>query len=222
MSGIVKGLANLEKFVDNQAPKKKSRWVRLEDGASVRITFLQELDEDSRNYNAAAGVAFIATEHYSPKDYRRKALCTIDEGRCYGCEANIREPKVGWRARGRLYVNVLVDDGKEDPYVAILSQGVAGKSITPSLLMWAGENESITDSSFRLRRTGMKTATEYSLMPLPKTSGLTPEEINALELIDVEGIVSKVVPYDEQRAFYEGEEAHLEQREPPSNSDMEW
>lgn len=226
MSGIVKGLANLERLLSKQSgdgkPREKARWVKLEDGQTVRITFLQELDEDARNFNPAAGVAFIASEHSNPSDYRKKALCTADEGKCYGCEQDALHPREGWRARNRLYVNVLVDDGSNDPYVGILSQGTSTKAITPALLMWAGDNESITDSSFRLRRTGEKTATEYALVPVPRSEGLTPEEINELELYDLERIVTRTVPYDEQEAFYNGEQQDSAPEKTVEKSAMEW
>ena len=223
MSGIVRGLAGLEKFVERSAGSSndgvKARWVRLDDGQVVKINFLQELDQDSPNFNADAGAAFLAVEHSNPDNYRRKALCTIDdEGACYGCEQDRANPKKGWRSRGRLYVNVLVDDGKEDPYVAILSQGTSGKTITPSLLMWAGENESITDSAFRIKRSGTGTSTEYSLVPAPKSQGVDP---NDYDLYDIEKIATRYVPYAEQHDFYDGgSEESAAPKE--SSSAMEW
>jgi hypothetical protein len=49
---IVKGLKNIETLLekpkyDENAPKVK--WLKLADGQSVKIRFIEELDEDSAN-----------------------------------------------------------------------------------------------------------------------------------------------------------------------------
>ena len=171
--GIVKGLKDLNKALDKPQPTggegSKARWVKLEDGESVKIRFLQELDPDSPTYNDKFGLGFIAVEHTNPKDYRRKLLCTMqDQGKCWGCEQHRKDYKVGWKGRSRLYINVLVDDGKTDPYVAILSQGSSGKTVTPTLIEYAGEMGSITNLMWRIKRTGTKTDTSYTIIPLAK------------------------------------------------------
>ena len=135
--GIVTGLSAMTKQMEGKAPSaeaQKGRWLQLKDNQSLKIRFLQEVDPDSKNYVEQAGVAFIAIEHTNPKDYRRKALCTIeDQGRCFGCEQHRRDPKAGWKGKSRFYANVLVDDGSENPYVAIFSQGTGPKSATPEV-----------------------------------------------------------------------------------------
>ena len=200
--GIVKGLSQMNKALDkptvSSADGPKGRWLKVNDGQSVKIRFLQELDPDSENYNPKLGVGFIAIEHTNPKDYRRKALCSIDDqGRCYG-----RDMKAGWKGRSRLYINVLVDDGTEEPYVAILSQGAGPKSATPEVIQYAGETGSITNVVWRLKRTGEKTDTNYSIIPLPaaNTEPIDP----TLELFDLEKMAVRDVPYAEQEAFYTG------------------
>ena len=121
--GIVTGLAALNKQMEQSVPSgdsQKGRWLQVKDGQSIKIRFVQEVDADSKNYVEKAGLAFIAIEHTNPKDYKRKALCTIDDqGRCFGCEQHRRDPKAGWKGKRRFYANVLVNDEKEDPYVAI-------------------------------------------------------------------------------------------------------
>lgn len=203
--GIVKGLSALNKTLDKPSfsnDGQKGRWVKLADGQSVKIRFLQELDPDSKNYDSAAGVGFIAIEHTNPHDYRRKALCSIDDqGRCFGCEQHRKDMKAGWKGRSRLYINVLVDDGTEDPYVAILSQGSGPKSATPEVIQYAGETGSITDVVWRLKRTGERTDTNYSIIPLPTSEVKSGEKY---ELYDLEKIAVRDVPYDEQEAFYTG------------------
>lgn len=205
MSGITRGLAQIEQMMNKANEKYEDRepakWLKLNDGESVKITFLQEIDADSPNYNDAAGQVFVAAEHSSPADYRRKALCTVDDGGCYGCEQHSKNPKEGWKARGRLYANVLVDDGKNDPYVAILSQGLSGKSITPTLLMFASDSNSVTSNAFRIKRSGTGTSTEYSLVPVMNSEGVDPTDYT---LYDLEKIVTRYIPYADQAEFYGG------------------
>ena len=208
--GIVKGLKSLNEVMDkptyNEGDGTKAKWVKLEDGQSVKIRFLQELDPDSPNYNEKNGLGFIAVEHTNPKDYRRKALCSMDDqGKCYGCELHRKDYKAGWKGKSRLYVNVLVDDGKEDPYVAILSQGASAKAITPTLIEYAGEVGSITNLMWRIKRTGMNTDTSYTIIPLPKDE--TEFDASAFELYKLEDVAVRDLSYDEQEAFFSGDNA---------------
>jgi hypothetical protein len=221
--GIVKGLKDLNKALDKPQSSggdgNKARWVKLEDGESVKIRFLQELDPDSPNYNEASGLGFIAVEHTNPKDYRRKALCSMDDqGKCWGCEQHRKDYKAGWKGRSRLYINVLVDDGKEDPYVAVLSQGSSGKTITPTLIEYAGEMGSITNLMWRIKRSGTKTDTSYTAIPLAKDE--TPFDSSAIELYKLEEVAVRDLPYTEQEAFFNGEGSHSETDS--TSSSVDW
>jgi len=221
--GIVKGLKGLNQVIDKPQSSggdgTKARWVKLEDAESVKVRFLQELDPDSPNYNEKLGLGFIAVEHTNPKDYRRKALCTMeDQGKCYGCEQHRKDYKAGWKGRSRLYINVLIDDGKEDPYVGILSQGSSGKTITPTLIEYAGEMGSITNLMWRIKRTGTKTDTSYTIIPLAKDE--TPFDGSSLELYQLEDTAVRDMPYTEQEAFFAGENTHGE--ESTSSSSVDW
>lgn len=222
--GIVKGLKDLNKVMDRPQPTggegSKARWVKLEDAESVKIRFLQELDPDSPTYNEANGLGFIAVEHTNPKDYRRKALCTMeDQGKCYGCEQHRKDYKAGWKGRSRLYINVLVDDGKEEPFVAILSQGSSGKTVTPTLIEYAGEMGSITNLMWRIKRTGTKTDTSYTIIPLAKDE--TPFDYSAVELYELEKTAVRDMPYTEQDSFFSGEGGHSEESSSTSSS-LDW
>jgi len=181
---------------------------------------LQELDPDSPTYNEKAGLGFIAVEHTNPKDYRRKGLCIMeDQGKCYGCEQHRKDYKAGWKGRSRLYINVLVDDGKEDPYVAILSQGSSGKTITPTLIEYAGEMGSITNLMWRVKRSGTKTDTSYTIIPLAKDEA--PFDASALELFELETAAVRDMPYTEQEAFFAGESTHADEPSATS-SNLDW
>ena len=222
--GIVKGLKDLNKALDkpqsSTGESSKARWVKLEDGESVKIRFLQELDPDSPHYNDKVGLGFIAVEHTNPKDYRRKALCSMqDQGKCWGCEQHRKDYKAGWKGRSRLYINVLVDDGKEDPYVAILSQGSSGKTITPTLIEYAGEMGSISNLMWRVKRTGLKTDTSYTAIPLAKDE--KPFDASSFELYKLEEVAIRDLPYSEQEAFFNGEGSHAEVDSATSSS-LDW
>jgi hypothetical protein len=220
--GIVKGLKDLNKALDkpqSSGETNKGRWVKLEDGESVKIRFLQELDPDSPNYDEKLGLGFIAVEHTNPKDYRRKALCSIDDqGKCWGCEQHRKDYKAGWKGRSRLYINVLVDDGKEEPYVAILSQGSSGKTITPTLIDYAGEMGSITNLMWRIKRSGTKTDTSYTIIPLAKDEAAF--DASGLELFKLEESAVRDLPYTEQEAFFNGEGGHEETDS--TSSSVDW
>jgi hypothetical protein len=220
--GIVKGLKDLNKALDkpqSSGDSNKGRWVKLEDGESVKIRFLQELDPDSPNYDEKLGLGFIAVEHTNPKDYRRKALCSIDDqGKCWGCEQHRKDYKAGWKGRSRLYINVLVDDGKEEPYVAILSQGSSGKTITPTLIEYAGEMGSISNLMWRIKRSGTKTDTSYTIIPLQKDEAKF--DATSLELYKLEESAVRDLPYTEQEAFFNGEGGHEETDS--TSSSVDW
>jgi hypothetical protein len=223
--GIVKGLQAINKTMDKPSIKNgdspKGTWLSVKDGQSVKVRFLQEIDPDSVNYDEKAGLGFIAIEHTNPKDYKRKALCTIDdEGQCFGCEQHRRDPKVGWKGRPRFYINALVDDGEQEPYVAIFSQGTGPKSATPEISQYATETGSITNLVWKLKRTGEKTDTNYSIIPLP-TADVKPIDYEKYPLFDLEKSAVRNVVYADQENFYLGisTDSHEESN---TSSSVEW
>lgn len=214
--GIVRGLKSIRTHVDAEEAKfsgsgdgTATKWFKLADKQAVKVLFLQELDQDSPNYSEKNDIGFLAVEHVNPKNWRRKAVCTLDdEGACYGCEQHRKDWKAGWKQKTRLYINVLVDDGSGgDPYVAVLSQGNGPKSVTPSLIEQAGEIGTITDKWFKIKRSGAgATDTSYLLTPL----GAHDKDVESYELFDLEKALRQV-PYAEQSAHYhDGEDATAE------------
>lgn len=203
--GIVKGLAGINKQLDQgggNSDRVKAKFFKLTDGQSAKVRFLQELDADSPHYNEQAGQGFLAVEHQSPSDFRRRALCTMaDEGQCYGC-AQYRAGEKGFRQKSKLYVNVLVTlpDGTKE--VQVLSQGNGPKSVTPALIEAAGDYGSITNREFKLKRTGAgQTDTSYTLIPQDKDDA--PYDVSQHELFDLEKVVFQV-PYEDQEEYYNG------------------
>lgn len=216
--GIVRGLKNINAHVEAEEAKfsgsgdaPKAKWFKLNDKQAVKVVFLQELDEDSPNYSEKNGLGFIAVEHVNPENFRRKALCSIDEeGACYGCEQHSKNWKAGWKQKSRLYINALVDNGTDEPYVVVLSQGNGPKSVTPSLIEQAGEIGTITDKYFKIKRSGAGLSdTSYLLTPL----GAHDLNVEDYELYDLDKVV-RSVPYAEQEAHYLGGAEVTEATEP--------
>jgi hypothetical protein len=199
---IVRGLKNINKAIEAEEAKfsggdrAKTVWFTLKDKQSAKILFLQELDEDSENFSAKNDLGVMAVEHVNPKNWQRKAVCT--EPQCYGCEQHQKDFKAGWRQKQRLYINVLVDDGQNEPYVAVLSQGMSGASITPTLFEYAAEG-SITNQWFKIKRMGEKKDTSWLLMPGPDASDVNVEDYT---LFDISKDVLRNVEYEKQEAHY--------------------
>ena len=144
-----------------------------------------------------------------------------DQGKCWGCEQHRKDFKAGWKGRSRLYINVLVDDGKEDPYVAILSQGSSGKTVTPTLIEYAGEMGSITNLMWRIKRSGTKTDTSYTIIPLAKDESAF--DYSSLELYALETSAVRDLPYADQEGFFSGEPSGGEnQATTATSSSLDW
>ena len=202
---IVKGLKNINALLDKpkyDESKPRVRWLKLADGQSVKIRFIEELDEDSANYSEDRGLALVVKEHTNPKDYRRKAVDTMDtEGRDWAEEMHQKDPKAGWRGRLRFYCNVLVDDGIEEPYVAIWSMGVSKQSSFNTIREYALETGSISNLTWKLKRNGQGTETSYTL--IPSAPDAEPYNWSAVKPFPLEAALNKI-PYAEQEAFYLG------------------
>ena len=77
---VTKGLKDINALLDKpkyEGTGSKVRWLKLADGQAVKIRFIEELDEDSSNYDAKRGLAIVVKEHTNPKDYKRKAVDTM-------------------------------------------------------------------------------------------------------------------------------------------------
>jgi hypothetical protein len=202
---IVRGLKDISALVDKpkyEGTGTKVRWLKLADGQAVKIRFIEELDEDSANYNAERGLALVVSEHTNPKDYKRKAVDTMDtEGRDWAEEMHRKDMKAGWRARLRFYCNVLVDDGIEAPYVAIWSMGVSKQSAFNTIREYALETGSISNLTWKVKRNGQGTETSYTL--IPGGPDKEPFDWSSVEPFPLEKALNKI-PYAEQEAFYLG------------------
>lgn len=202
--GIFTGLKDIERAI---GPKRGSTFLKVKDGDAFRIRFLQELDQSSPEYNEQNGLGILVLEHSHPKNFRIRAVCTQEEeGRCWACEQRVVDNK--WRPRGKLYINVVVqdedatssDDGWND--VRVLNQGLGPRNVAQTLIEAANEYGSITNHVFKLKRTGSGMSdTAYTLTLLPTADEL--DDVTGYNLHDLEALVKKV-PYDKQETFYQG------------------
>lgn len=207
---VIKGLKNINALLDKpkyDESKPRVRWLKLADGQSVKIRFIEELDEDSASFDEKRGLALVVREHSNPKDYKRKAVDTMDtDGRDFAEEMYRKDPKAnaGWKAKLRFYCNVLVDDGIEEPYVAIWSMGVSKQSVFNTIREYALDTGSISNLTWKLKRNGQGTETNYTL--IPTVPDKEPFTWDGVEPFPLESALNKV-PYSEQEAFYLGFDA---------------
>lgn len=205
---IMKGLKAMEEAMSGHRNSggdsggTKVRWLKLDDGQSVKIRFVEELDEDSKGYDESRGLAIVVKEHTNPKDYKRKAVCTMEsEGRDWAEEMHRKDPKAGWSGRFRFYVNVLVDNGIDEPYIAVFSQGVGKQSAFNTIREYFLETGSISNLTWKLKRSGTGTDTNYVLLPTaPDTE---PFDWSKYEAPPLESAIRQI-PYAEQESFYLG------------------
>lgn len=215
---IIRGLKDINALVEK--PKSEGgarvRWLKLADGQSVKIRFIEELDEESSNYDSSRGLSLVVKEHTNPRDFRRRAVDTMEtEGRDWAEEQHRKDPKAGWKGKLRFYCNVLVEDGMEDPYVAVWSMGVGKMSVFNTIREYALETGSISNLTWKLKRSGQGTETNYTLIPsLPDTE---PFDWSSVEPFQLEMALHQV-PYAEQEAFYMG----YDSPSASSSSNVEW
>jgi hypothetical protein len=203
---VIRGLKNINAIVDKHRGgdenRPKVRWLKLNDGQSVKLRFIEELDEDSPNYSPDRGLSLVVKEHVNPKDFKRRAVDTMEEeGRDWAEEQHRKDPKAGWKGKLRFYCNVLVDDGMEEPYVAIWSMGVGKMSVFDTIREYALETGSVSNLGWKLKRSGQGMETVYTLIPsAPDTE---PFDWSSVEPFPLESALNKI-PYAEQEAFYLG------------------
>jgi hypothetical protein len=202
---IIKGLKNIEAIVDKpryDSTGPKIKWLKLDDGQAVQIRFVAELDADSPHYDEKRGLAIVVKEHTNPKDYKRKAVDTVEtEGRDWAEEMHRKDPKAGWAGRLRFYTTVLIDDGTNEPYIGVWSMGVAKSATFNTIREYASESGSLSNMTWKLKRNGKGTETTYTLIPLKQD--VDPFDWSKYEFPNVENALRKI-PYAEQEAFYLG------------------
>lgn len=176
------------------------RFLKVKDGEVATIRFLQELDEDGNLYDETRGTAKGFMEHVHPVEYTKSFLCTVDDGRCLGCELVATNPR--WRAKGRIFFNVLLRNNNGEDEVKIYAVSMSKKGLAPQIVDYADENGTLCDRDYKLKRTGAgKNDTVYTLTPRAPSPLKATEE--ALELVDFNTVI-KDLDYDQQVELVNG------------------
>jgi hypothetical protein len=199
----MKTLNELKKATQSKSGDgSKRKFLSLKDKDSFRIRFLQELTEDSKNFNEERGTALLVAIHVNPLNFRLKLACTAESEehgfRCWACEQVASDSK--WRSQQKCIINVAVqrDSGTWD--VAVLEQGFGRSHIGNALVDNALEFGSIVDRTYRLSRSGSGfNDTMYSLLPLAESP--ESDDVKALDLFDFDGLY-KQLPYEDQQEFF--------------------
>lgn len=193
LEGILKGSAAIKDAIERGPKGGASRFIKLADGESITIRFLQELDETGKNFDNERGVAIGFYEHMNPDDYTQAFKCTQDtEGKCAGCERVPTNKK--WRAKGRLLANVVVRNGDSDE-VKIFSTGLSSKGLAPQLVDFSNDYGSLCDRDYKMTRRGEGINTTYTLLPRDM-SAFTKNDKES-ELVDLNSVVRDLT-YSEQ------------------------
>jgi len=198
MRGVLKGAAAIKEAIE-KGPKGTSRFLKLADGESVTLRFLQELDETGKNYEEGRGLAVGFYEHLHPETFASFKCTMDDEGRCAGCERVPSNKRL--RARGRLLINVLIRNKNGGDEVRIFGTSLSSRGLAPTLVEFADDYGSLCDRDYKLTRRGESINTTYTLLPREVTP-LSKEE-KSVELIDLSEIV-KDLTYEEQEELLSG------------------
>lgn len=226
-TNVKKGLAALKQFKADQearaaaANRPRANWFSFPDKKTnvAVVRFLQELDSDAENYNEQRGLGAVVIEHKSPnQDFRkqRRASCTLDdEGHCYACERHTQDRKAGWSQKSNIYINVLYSFGENDvPKVGVLSRNFNSSFVT-QLLDEAVDENTITDTNFRITRSGDGPTTAWTLKRLSKD---TPYDDSDVEVFDVEQTAIININYADQPNYYGSGEDVAEKEAPAAQA----
>jgi hypothetical protein len=205
MSNVITGLAGLKAYQQQEKEKAAARerpkadWFSWPKGVdTVVVRFLNDWAEDSEAF-AKNGSPLLAVEHQAPGNdgFKRRALCTADDGACYACERHALDYKEGWKQRTNLYINALVrfPDGKEQ--VLVMSRN-ANSTFVTDLIQELEDEKDISGANYRVKVSGEKTTTKWSLKRLAEE----PLDVSTVEAFDLNETALRDVPYEKQADYY--------------------
>jgi hypothetical protein len=227
----------LKAFQESQA--SNSVFLSQKDGERIKIRPLQELDEDSKNYDSTLGVAEFTVEFQHPQDNRRAVVDTSADGEpnvgrellakygWHGTENGGRGPRIvngkevqpgpdTYRPKKFMYVNVLVDRGDgSEPEVKVAKWNMAEKAVQANVLIEAYTNNgTVVDRWFSLARTGTELNTTYKMSPLDKDAKDKFDPTKYADQLHDLRKAAPYVPYEKQMSVLRNAEESTPQREP--------
>ncbi len=165
------------------------------------VRFLQELDEDSANYDAEAGTGVLAVEYRHPEHYKLRARDTSapeDGGKCWMAEQ-------GWSPRKSLYILVEEVDGPNAGSLRILNQGFGKSTVSDTIVEYADEYGTLRDRPYKITRKGSEwNNTSYSIIPLKEDDAAVTTDVldrHREELVSWDDVLN-TVPYERQEQFF--------------------
>lgn len=191
--------------------KPKAKWFKVEDGQSITVKFLQELDASAENYNPEFGTFLGAVEHVcpreiDPKGFMKRALDTTEtEGRDWAQLQHEKNRKMGWGAQQNFYINLAVET-PEGVEAQIFSRKL-NSGFVKDLVEIFEEEGGITGIPFVISRRGTGPQTELRIKQAKPDkdfdiSGVTPWDLNEYAV--------RHVPFDEQEKFYMRNVEHID------------
>lgn len=195
-------LAELQKVAESSSSSGGGRsYFSIKPGQSFKMRFLQELTEDGKNFDEDKGTNVIVPVHASPKDFKKKLACTIEDEKfdfkCWAHEQVVSNPK--WRDKKHMLMNVSVLDNNEWSDAKVFDQTFSPKHVVNSLIEYALEYGTVTNREFKITRIGSgMNDTQYTLIPLSESDN---KETATLELADLTTVYRKL-PYDEQIEYF--------------------
>ena len=196
-------LKELGKIVDKAntpaTKREPTPWLKLSDGQSIKIRFVNELDESSPSYDESRGLPIVEYEHKNPHNWKSKCVCTMEsEGKCYGCEQN-EQGKKGWWRKEQFYINVLVGEDTPSREVKVWSMGVRRNPVFDMIFEYFQDEGSITNRQWRLKRNGTGTDTTYAL--IPASADAIDFDWTGIDIPNLEDALYKI-PYERQARWF--------------------
>lgn len=204
--GFATGMKQIKAMTAPSEQKEFAKRLKIADGKTLTLRVINEMDEDSENYDKERGLAGVVEEHKSPhqKLWMRKFACTKNtEGKCWACEQWELTQDKRWRSKMRFYFSALVTDPTtKESEVVYWDTSVFKSPVYDALMDQYLDTKSVSNLEWRLRRSGSgMNDTTYTLAV--KSFDTKPFDWTGIEPVDLNDLVPDV-PYAEQEAYLGG------------------
>lgn len=205
--GMFKTLKEMQEKTAKPTSSGAGKFLIVKENEEYRIRFRQELTADSAKYDEEVGSAHVVAVHTNPGNFKKNARCTKDleeyGHRCWACEQTPHDNK--WYAKDHLLINIAVLNTETDTWEAkILDQKFTNAHIASTLLEFASEFGTIMDKDYKIKRTGTKQQTQYTLIPLAEKAA--DKSIADLEMFDLNKAYRVIAPAEQEGFYLESED----------------
>ena len=151
------------------------RWLTVKNGESVRVSFVTEPEGFYR-----------MVEHASPDNWKKRAVCTIATGFCYGCE----QMTYRWNQNIKLYIPVI-----HEGTFSVISQGIGANSVIHDLARHKWNRGTIRDVEFEVSRKGEGKRSAYTAVPTDVPASTQKTNVDITKLFNN-------IEYELQKSYY--------------------